>query len=522
MRKGLLAVVAVLILGLSAYLSARMQTEGTSVRLRLVDAADGSGQPGLVRVFRRGETVPLALRGPTDRLCGLDHSDVVAGWYVLPAGGAEVALPRSALTLEAVSGLETALARQELDLTTATPAEVKVPLQFLFRPEKSGLVAGNTHLHLRGLRPEEADNYLRQIPVADRLGVLFISHLERSGDDQNYITNRYPVGDLPAFTATGVLVNNGEEHRHNFGAYGQGYGHVMFLDLDKLVEPVSLGPGLTGAGDDDRPLAEAIEEARRQGGAVIWCHNTNGHEGVIHALAGRLDAFNVFDGSRTGTFEDAYYRYLNVGLRLPISTGTDWFLYDFSRVYARVDGKPTVKGWLAAVKAGRCQATNGPLLALKVDGREPGDTLRLGEAKTVRVEATALGRHDFQRLQLIHNGRVIQSESAAREGAGCAARLVREVSVDGPGWFAARIDATTRNEFDRPLYSHTSPVYVELGGARVFDVEAARLLLLRLEEAEADIRGRGRFSSPQARDRLLALYGQAATALTARLNQRGK
>jgi hypothetical protein len=60
MRKGLLAVVAIFLLGLSAYLSARMQTDGARVRLRLVDAADGSGQPGLVRVFRQGETMPLA------------------------------------------------------------------------------------------------------------------------------------------------------------------------------------------------------------------------------------------------------------------------------------------------------------------------------------------------------------------------------------------------------------------------------------------------------------------------------
>jgi hypothetical protein len=522
MRKALLAVIAVLLLGLSAYLSARMQTESVRVRPRLVDAADGSGQPGLVRVFRQGESTPLVLPGLTDRLCGLDRSDVVAGWYVLPSGGAEVTLPRAALRLEAVSGLETALARQELDLTAAAPAEVKVPLRFLFRPEKARLVAGNTHLHLRGLRAEEADDYLRQIPAADRLGVLFISHLERAGDDQNYVTNRYPVGDLPAFTAAGVLVNNGEEHRHNFGAYGQGYGHVMFLDLRELVKPVSLGPGLTGAGDDDRPLAGGIEEARRQSGAVIWCHNTNGHEGVIHALAGRLDALNVFDGSRTGTFEDAYYRYLNVGLRLPISTGTDWFLYDFSRVYARVDGKLTVPSWLEAVTAGRCQATNGPLLALKVDGREPGDTLRLDRPRTVRIEAQAQGRHDFQRLQLVHNGRVIQAEPAAREGPGYAARLVRELSVDGPGWFAVRIEATTRNEFDRPLYAHTSPIYVEFAGERVFDVEAARRLLLRLEEAEADIRGRGRFSSPQARAKLLALYEEAAKDLSQRLNQRGK
>ena len=77
MRKALLAVIAVLLLGLSAYLSARMQTEGARVRLRLVDAADGSGQPGLVRVFRQGEATPLALPGLTDRLCGLDRSDVV-------------------------------------------------------------------------------------------------------------------------------------------------------------------------------------------------------------------------------------------------------------------------------------------------------------------------------------------------------------------------------------------------------------------------------------------------------------
>jgi hypothetical protein len=522
MRKGLLAVTAILFLGLSAYLSARMGAESTRLRLRLIDAADGSAQPGLVRIFRQGDAAPLALPGLTDRLCGLDRSDVVAGWYVLPAGGTEVTLPRARLRLEAVSGLETALARQELDLTAAAPEQVKVPLQFLFHPDKDSLVAGNTHLHLRGLRPEDADNYLRQIPPADRLRVLCISHLERSGDDQNYVTNRYPIGDLPAFTATGVLVNNGEEHRHNFGAYGQGYGHVMFLDLRRLVEPVSLGPGLTGAGDDDRPLVGGIEDARRQGGAVIWCHNTNGHEGLIHALGGRVDALNVFDGSRTGTYEDAYYRYLNVGVRLPISTGTDWFLYDFSRVYARVDGKLTVKSWLEAVKAGRCQATNGPLLALKVDGREPGDTLRLDRPRTVRIEATGVGRHDFQRLQLVHNGRVIQTATAAKEGAGYAARLVREVSVDGPGWFAVRIEATTRNELDRQLYAHSSPVYVEFGGEGVFDVEAARRLLLRLEEGEADIRGRGRFSNPQARAKLLGLYEEAAKDLTARLNQRGR
>ena len=245
--------------------------------------------------------------------------------------------------------------------------------------------------------------------------MLFISYLERFKDDATYITNRYPVGDLKQFTATGVLVNNGEEHRHNFASHGQGYGHVMFLNIKELVKPVSLGPGITGAGNDDRPLRPGIDDARKQGGTIIWCHNTFGFEDVSHVLAGRLDALNVFDGTRSGTFEDGYYRYLNIGLRLPISTGTDWFLYDFARVYAKVPGKLTVPAWLDALKAGKCQATNGPLLTLSVDGKEIGDVIRLDAARTIKIEVAGVGRHDFQKLQLVQNGHVIATADAKKK-----------------------------------------------------------------------------------------------------------
>ena len=241
------------------------------------------------------------------------------------------------------------------------------------------------------LTAEDADEYLKQIPAADRLKVLFISYLERIKEDVTYITNRHPIGDLKQFDATGVLVNNGEEHRHNFGSHGEGYGHVMFLNINKLVKPVSLGSGITGAGTDDLPLRPGIEDARKQGGTVLWCHNASGFEGVPNTLAGRVDALNVFDGTRSGTYEDSYYRYLNIGLRFPISTGTDWFVYDFSRVYAKVPGELTIPKWLDALKAGRCQVTNGPLLTLTVDGKEIGDVLNLDKPKAVRVEVDGDG-----------------------------------------------------------------------------------------------------------------------------------
>src|SRR5262249_13234723 len=204
-------------------------------------------------------------------------------------------------------------------------------------------------------------------------------------------------------------------------------------------------------------------------------------------------------------------------LRMPLSTGTDWFLYDFARVYARVPDKLTIASWLEALKAGRCQATNGPLLSLTVDGKEVGETVRLDESRRVTVRATAVGRHDFQRLQLIHNGKVIDTAAAKKQGDGYAALLTREVVLDGAGWFAVRIDTQTKNELGRVLYAHSSPVYVEFGGKRIFDPEAARGLLRQVEEAQADIRERGTFSTPEARDKILNLYEQAARDLATRM-----
>jgi hypothetical protein len=520
MRSACLSIACVGFLAAIAYLGAEPRAEEVKVRLRLTDAETGQGVGGIVRIFTAGSDQPLPLAGLLDRLRGIEKSETVAGWRVVPANGAEITLPRAKVRLEAFSGLETALAHQEMDLKAKVPEEVTVKLPFLFRPEKLGLVAGNTHLHLRGRTLEQATDYLKQVPAADGLKVLFISYLERNKDDASYITNRYSLGAPKELSGSGVLISNGEEHRHNFGAFGQGYGHVMLLNVKNLVKPVSLGPGITGGGFDDVALEPGIADARRQGGTILWCHNTNGHEGIVRALAGQLDAFNVFDGSRAGTYADKYYRYLNIGLRLPLSTGTDWFMYDFSRVYAKRSGPPSVAGWLAAVKAGRTVVTNGPLLTLAVDDRGPGDVLAIDKPRTVRVEVTGIGRHQFGELELVRNGTVIHKQPAVEKNGVFQARLTREVRIEEPAWFAARISTTARNELGQPLFAHTSPVYVDFAGKRSLDVEAARSLQRYLEESKADIRARGKFGDARAAEKIEAIYDQAIKDLVGRVNQR--
>ncbi len=513
-------------LGLMVCLYLEAENEDVRLRLRLIDAQTGQGRSGIIRVFRQGSEQPLPLPGLFDRLLDRLHrprSDFVGGWYVVPTAGAETTLPRASLRLEALSGLETAMTRQDFDLRAGKSGELTVPLQGFFYPEQTGLVAGNTHLHLYGLSMEECNEYLRQIPAGDGLKVLFTSYATRTKDDANYVTNRYSIGDQKQFAATGVLVNHGEEHRNDLSLDGsiQGYGHVMLLNIKRLIQPVSIGPAIMVTGKDEPSLSVGIVEARRQGGTVIWCHNAYGHEDIPNALAGRLDALNVFDGGgRVGTFEDTYYVYLNSGLRLPLSTGTDWFIYDFSRVYAKVSGKLTIPSWLDALKAGRSVATNGPLLTLTVDGHEIGDTVQLDKPKKLRVEATALGRQDFRHVQLVQNGKVVATQAAGKKDGSYATRLTGEFPVDRPGWFAVRIESQTKNELGQPLFAHSSPVYVELRGQQPFDVEAARELIRQLEESQVTIRTRGQFSSPQAAAKVLALYEEAARKLRSRMKKR--
>jgi len=518
MRKLLPALATALILILCFFVGAQPQPQTVKVRLRLIDAGTGKSVAGIIRVFGTDQK-PIELPGLFDRMAGMNKDLPGVHWHVIPAAGAETTLPRGQLQVHALSGLETALAKQDLDLRTGAPEEAVIKLPFLFRPADLGLAAGNTHLHLRGFTFEKADEYLRQIPAADGLRVMFISYLERDMDDLTYITNKYPIGDLPKLSATGVLFSNGEEHRHNLKAYGEGYGHVMFLNIKDLVKPVSLGPGITGGGFDDQPLRTGIDNAKRQGGTIIWCHNNFGHEDVLSALTGRLDALNIFDGSRGGKYEDAYYRYLNIGMRMPISTGTDWFMYDMSRVYAEVPGKLTVASWLDALKAGRCQATNGPLLSLKIDGHTLGDVLDLKEPKMVKIEASAVGRIPLQKLQLIQNGRVIKTQLPGDKEPG-RIKMTHEVRLEEPAWFAVRAESETKNEFEKTIFAHSSPIYVTHKGRNVFDVDEALALVKQVEEGQAAIQAKGQFSNAEASRKLLALYDDAVKTLRERINQR--
>ncbi len=532
-----------------------------ALTIELADVATGNLLPGVISVRdEAGKRVAVPELLP--RGLGVEEQFAIHDWHVLP-GPAKVTLPRAKLTIKALHGLETEFGEATIDLTGKESASLRIPLKRFYDAHARGLQSANTHVHLQKVSLKESDRYLLEVARAENLEVVYISYLERAEADLEYTSNKYSMADLRKLTERSreqrkkdakphvhgrgghahvhphphaTEFDNGQEHRHNFAGFGEGYGHVMLLHLPELIQPVSIGPGITKQGTDSPPLQRGIDKARGLGSTIIWCHTQWGLEDIPNWLGGKLHANNIFDGGTHGSYRHSFYRYLNAGLRVPFSTGTDWFIYDFSRVYVVADPGKVGGGkhlsseeWLDHLAAGRSFITNGPLLEFTVDGRRLGDTLELKGPGKVKVAGRALGRLDFQRIELVHNGKVVKTADSRPSGGHFVAAMELELPVDAPCWLALRTpppsaprDAefqrkTPLNEYGRELFAHTSAIYVNLAGRGVFDVTAAASLLEEMKTSREFIRGHAKFANDEERDAVLRVYDEGIRRMEERI-----
>lgn len=485
----------------------QIKSDSCILSLELIDSQSNQSLPGLIRVVD-SQNKPIIIK----ELIGQWN-----GWYALPEKS-EIQLPCDKLIIEAVSGLETEQSSVTISLTGKSKESIKLPLQRFYNARAKGFYSGNTHLHLNKLTPEESDRYLLSIPKTNGLDIVFVSYLERAGIDSQYVSNKYTTPDLEILSKQGVLFGKGEEHRHNFGPYDEGYGHVMFLNIKKLLRPVSLGPGLMKSVSDGIPLQKGIDKARNDGATIIWCHNQFGFEDIPNWISGRLDAQNIFDGGSTGTYEDTFYKYLNIGIRTPFSAGTDWFIYDFSRVYVKLDSLLTIKSWLDALRSGKSFITNGPFLDFHVEEKNSGEVVRLNHPKKLNVTGRGIGRVDFKRLELIHNGKVIHSVSSSPDGNHFVTDMNFDFTIQEPGWLALCIpDSDMKSELGKPLFAHTSPVYIEFAGKNIFKPEVVKELIEEIKEDVKMIEKKAIFFNERERENVLQIYRDAITNLQSRL-----
>ena len=510
------------LLGLTLW-AGPQKDETCRLTLQLVDSESNQPLAGMVRITDgKGQPwlPPELLARDLGRLPAGRSPAPLTNWAILLRETA-ITVPRQKLTLEALSGLETELEKVSLDLTGKSEATLPIRLKRLFRAADQGYRSANTHLHLMYLTREQSDRYLSEVTRADGLDVLFVSYLERPAEQQHYISNRYSRDDLEKLSRNaGVAFGNGEEHRHNLaGGFGEGYGHVMLLDIPQLVQPVSLGKSIMQQGSDGVPVQRGIDAARKLGGTVLWCHNDWGLEDIANWVTGRLHAQNIFDGAAHGSYQSSFYRYLNSGL------------YDFSRVYVPSPQSLTPKEWLRQLAAGRSFITNGPFLEFRVDRQSLGDVIAMDRPATVHVTGKAIGRVDFRRLEVVQNGVVIRTEPSRAIGKHFEAAIRFDLSISAPCWLALRIppppsreipelkEPALLNELNQPVFAHTSAVHVQLAGRSVFDATVVHGLIVEMQQAMALLEKEAEFADASEKGRVLDVYREAIRVLTEKLEQ---
>jgi hypothetical protein len=467
---------------------------------QVVDQQSGHPLEAKVHVIDAGGRPVL----PTDAI--LKVGPGLPGFYT--RGQFTLEVPSGFTTISVERGTEYEPFEATFRVDSGPPKELTVPLRRWTHLPELGWYPGNTHIHYdeQEVRP---DDRLRLDPRVHNLHVTVVSILERR--DLAYAVNTYPVGLLTDFSTAHHVVDCGEESRHNQEPWEIGYGHVIFLRLQTPVLPLSRGVLVDDNDPDYPPLCYACDETNRQGGLAIWCHNGAGMEAPVAAILGKLDAFNLFDPYWIMPEEyKLWYHLLNCGIRLPASTGSDWYICSNNRVYVHTAGAFSYESWLQGLQAGRTFITNGPALFIRAGDRQPGDTLTMRAKQQVEVEITWRSHHPLDVVELICNGQVFDSQAFPHGSRSGEWRVPFAAAEDA--WLAARAFSQRRDSFYQPIFAHTSPVWLEVGRPAPARSASAAFFVSALDNAMDWVHSRAKFNTPGQRAEVLDLFraGQAA------------
>jgi hypothetical protein len=180
---------------------------------------------------------------------------------------------------------------------------------------------------------------------------------------------------------------------------------------------------------------------------------------------GKLDYIEVMGFADHRITAGIWYRFLNLGFRLPAGAGTDAMTNYASlrgpvglvRVFLETGGERTPQALTDALKGGRNFVSNSALLGLTVDDKRPGDELPRAGKFPVRVAMRSPVAMDH--LELVQNGQVIRSFTLTGE----RMRFDWSGDVDlKAGWVLLRAfnDEADPWVLDLYPYATTSPVYV--------------------------------------------------------------
>lgn len=424
--------------------------------------------------------------------------------YFYSSGVVEVEVPASPageVRISATHGFSSLPATASVPVSPGETAEAELVFEPLWDARAAGYRSADHHFHLNyggvtRLSPDDLE--LLQAGEDLDLGTPLMANLHHRRNDTEFFMDRR-VDEAPA-----ILF--GQEIRSHF------LGHLGLIGIESVFWPWFWGPGYPVYEADDRPNLDALSHSRGQGGVSAYMHPVSrpdpfGSEAglgaipimvIPDAVLGDLDTLEVacLWTNEFGT-ADLWHRFLNLGVPLAASAGTDVML-DYhrtmavgtTRVYVHVPGPFRIGPYLEALKAGRSFVTTGPLLDFRLDGARPGEAAAPGGEAAWTLTLAHTG--PVEQVDLIVNGEVVDSVSGL-DGSGVR-ELAGSLSLPAGGWVSARAHGGEESwpGMNGSVFAQTSPVWIgEVGSHDPAAADAAARDLLRaLDFSEAEVRER--------------------------------
>ncbi|MFC1736953.1 CehA/McbA family metallohydrolase [Candidatus Hydrogenedentota bacterium] len=434
------------------------------------------------------------------------HYDYAYGYFygdrefqvVVPAGETNVHIER---------GFEYNTFDKAIELKAGAKTEASFQVSRWVDMVEEGWYSVDSHLHYVKYNWREEGDYdrLDMMKRAEDINVghvLPLMHWWRNPDFVGITSHRYPPkpGLLEKYSSGRYVTAVGEEMRNN-----SFYGHLVLWNIDGLVEPVSTGT-MGGPDAPDYPCNTMIaDKTRAQGGYVSAAHDI-GSEVPIMAINGRLDLVDLHR-------PDNWYHLLNCGFKLPCEIGSDYPAnkMGFERAYVYTGNKEFVwEEFIKALITGRTFVSSGAVITFEADKKIPGDTIKLsgkGEQK-LRIKAKARWQNPLQRLEIVHNGKVIKQIKPATPST--TLELDEEVTVPGKGWIAARCSANDHNHWwPVPGVAHTSAIYLDDGSGPYISRGSAQAMLAMVQKTLDRAKKGATFPSERARSKVIGIFEDA-------------
>jgi hypothetical protein len=463
------------------------------VHVSILDEETGRPVPCRVH-FRSPEGVPYQPHGHPNYInSNLDtfHIDVGGDLrlgqvtYAYIDGTCQGWLPRGEVLVDIARGFEYEPLRTKVTITPGQ-RELTLVIKRWIDMNSRRWFSGDSHVHFLSAQGAHLESQGEDLDVVNLLQSQW-GHMFANTED---FTGRPSVSQ----DGSNIVYVSQENRQHMLG-------HAILLGLKTPVMPwCTDGPNEAELGGFmESTLSHWADECHKQGGTVILPHFPipNGEPAAL-IVTGRVEGVEMTRHAASAHLE--YYRYLNCGYRLPLLGGTDKMTSDVPvglyRTYVHVpaDEVFNYENWCRNVARGRTFISGGPIIGLKVDGHDIGDTIYMAKPGTAEVEAWAESIFPVHSLQIVQHGRVVAS---TEENNGARRLELRtKINVDGHTWVSARCGGPAYHDclphwdsWGRGIIAHTSPIYVACGGEwSLFEAATAHYMLTLIEGSLAYVR----------------------------------